>query len=192
MKIQEGETDMKMRLTSMLHSGNLVLPSGYAYNFLSLKKQNNTQFNEKYWCKVSPFINFYVNYYWWAYENVMFQILSKSANKWRIWLLRGAKFFREPRGGCGGLISKSRKVSMGNPEKNTYTKFYPNRTIGKGWKIGGTQNWGEEEDTRSRCQICRFQTVITFFLRETLTLVLKYVLLVYWISRHIWNLSNLE
>ena len=73
-----------------------------------------------------------------------------------------------------------------------YTKFYPNRTIGKGWKIGGTQNWGEEEDTRSRCQICRFQTVITFFLRETLTLVLKYVLLVYWISRHIWNLSNLE
>ena len=48
MKIQEGETDMKMRLTSMLHSGNLVLPSGYAYNFLSLKKQNNTQFNEKY------------------------------------------------------------------------------------------------------------------------------------------------
>ena len=33
----------------------------------------------------------------------------------------------------------------------------------KGWKIGGTQNRGEEEDTRSRCQICRFQTVDNFF-----------------------------
>ena len=73
-----------------------------------------------------------------------------------------------------------------------YTKFYPNRTMEKGWKIGGTQNRGEEEDTRSRCQICRFQTVITFFLREISTRGLKYVLLVYWISHRIRNLSNLE
>ena len=59
---------------------------------------------------------------------------------------------------------------LGNREKypwalmrrtSSYTKFCPNRTMGKGWRIGRTQNSGEEErgkekwreDTRSRCQI---------------------------------------
>ena len=33
---------------------------------------------------------------------------------------------------------------MGIDEKNTYTKFYLNRTMVKEWKNGRTQIWGEE------------------------------------------------
>ena len=35
------------------------------------------------------FINLYLNYYWQTYENVLFQILAKSHNKWRILLFEG-------------------------------------------------------------------------------------------------------
>ena len=38
-------------------------------------------FFEGGWGGGGPFIiNFYINYYWWTYENVMFQISSKSGN----------------------------------------------------------------------------------------------------------------
>ena len=37
--------------------------------------------------KWPPFINLNLNYYWWTYENVVFQISAKSHQKWRIWLL---------------------------------------------------------------------------------------------------------
>ena len=46
----------------------------------------------KYWNTAGrrpPFINFYLKYYWWIYETVVFQITSKSHNIWRIWLLGG-------------------------------------------------------------------------------------------------------
>ena len=54
-------------------------------------------FYEGGWGGGGPFIiNFYLNYYWWTFANVMFQISSKSLNKWRIRLFWGR------RGGPGG------------------------------------------------------------------------------------------
>ena len=59
-------------------------------------------------------INFYLNYYWWTYENVMFQISSKSGNKWRILLLGGQNSFWGSQGEQSGSISKNRKVLIQN------------------------------------------------------------------------------
>ena len=60
-----------------------------------------------------PFIiNFYLNYYWWTYENVMFQISSKSGNKWRILLLGRQNSFWGSHGGQSGPIWKNRNILM--------------------------------------------------------------------------------
>ena len=52
-------------------------------------KSANKWRNWRFWGKRGgEIINFYLNYYWWTYENVMFQISSKSGIKWRILLLQ--------------------------------------------------------------------------------------------------------
>ena len=85
-------------------------------------------------------INFYLNYYWWTYENVMFQISSKSGNKWRILLLGGQNSFWGSQGGQSGPISKNRKLLIQNDGFNPQPKFQHSSWIRKCLKIGDF--WG--------------------------------------------------
>ena len=86
-------------------------------------------------------INFYLNYYWWTYENVMFQISSKSGNKWRILRLGGGQnSFWGSQGGQNGPISENRKILMQNGGLNPQPKFQHSSWIRKCLKIGDF--WG--------------------------------------------------
>ena len=76
-------------------------------------------------------INFYLNYYWWTYKNVMFQISSKSGSKWRILLLGGQNFFWGSQGGQSGLISKNLKILIQNGGLNPQPKFQHSSWIRK-------------------------------------------------------------
>ena len=88
-----------------------------------------------------PFIiNFYLNYYCWTYENVMFQISSKSGSKWRILLYfffgGGQHSFWKSQGGQSGPISKNLKILIQNGGFNSQPKFQHSSWIRKCSKIG--------------------------------------------------------
>ena len=89
------------------------------------------------WGGGGPFIiNFYFNYYWWTYENVMFQISSKSGSKWRILLLGGQNSFWGSQGGQSGPISKNLKILIQNGGFNPQPNFQHSSWIRKCLKIG--------------------------------------------------------
>ena len=81
-------------------------------------------------------INFYLNYYWWTYENVMLQISSKSGNKWRISHLGGKILSGGSHGGQSSQISKNRKILIQIGGLNPQPQFQLSSWIRKCLKIG--------------------------------------------------------
>ena len=127
-------------------------PSGSLERILPSLQTSISSFIGRFWWKLTffkggregggggPFIiNFYLNYYWWTYEIVMFQILSRSGNKWKILLLGRAKFFLGIPRGAEWLDFKRKKLKPPNfhPKINLCRKFHPNWTMGMGSKIRG-------------------------------------------------------